>query len=153
MTLKGSFITPLKNFDVPFCKGHLKKSHPFPNSVSVSEIIRETDSRSLMLHVIPWTRPPSHNGRRCSTAFSILSGFRDAMTRSLPRRANDSAIPSPIPLPPPVTRLHFPANNPGRKSLCDISRTKMQNEIRRIEGISWRQFELGEVKIILTSFR
>ena len=53
----------------------------------------------------------------CSAAAARFSGLRLTIATSAPCRARASAIPRPIPVPPPVIRATLPENKDSRKML------------------------------------
>src|SRR3954454_11144431 len=60
-------------------------------------------------HCSTWTLPPM--AASCSPAAAFLSGFVPQMATDAPARARPEAIPSPMPLLPPVTRATWPVRS------------------------------------------
>ena len=90
----------------------LQSTWTWPKTLSASSAAREKPSRSVTSSSIACTGLPS----RASRADSMWSGRRSAITTFIPAPAKAVAMPSPIPLAPPVTNAVLPATS------CTVSR-------------------------------
>src|SRR6476646_7509292 len=84
----------------------LQSTCTLPRTRSVSSAARAKASRSVTSSWIAWTSPSSS-----AVAASRWSGRMSAIATFMPAPRNALAIPSPTPLPPPVTNATLPSTS------------------------------------------
>ena len=85
-----------------------------PVAARTPSIVAITDGSSRMSHGWALARPPSAS----ISAFTVssLSAVRPISATWAPSEASSCAVQRPMPLPPPVTMMVWPANRPGRNT-------------------------------------
>jgi hypothetical protein len=68
-----------------------------------------------MSKAMVWQRPPS--SAISAATRSSFSALRPLITTVAPSEASSCATQRPMPLPPPVTHITWPAKRSGRKTL------------------------------------
>ena len=86
-----------------------------PSLATTSATLALTASSSRMSNARQAQRPPS--SRISAATRSSLSALRPLMTTSAPSDASSCATARPMPEPPPVTQMRWPANRPGANTL------------------------------------